>query len=116
MTEKLRLRVSRDQPLGETALDQFSDDLCQCKDGAKFVQQEFAECVSRALQMEKLQSVSHRIRRSKAKRVEGRCCKVFKVLWILLLCFLAFCLLAAGFKPVAFHVHKVSTIKLLHVF
>lgn len=108
MLGELRLRSRVRNSTGSPS-DHFFEDLNRCRSESEFLQDQFTECVLKALRKEKVQDVNQHTSVTNAKPVETKCFKGFKVLWILLLCFLAFCLIAAGFKPVAFHLHKVSS-------
>lgn len=87
-----------------TELDQLTDDIICCKDEylSQFRSDEelFSQCVTEALKNEKLTAAP--TKRSNCSS------KVFKFLWIFILFLLGFCLVAVGFKPVTFLIHKVS--------
>lgn len=77
----------------------LSDDLKSYKESLlpELSHEQFQKCVDIVLKEE----FPHHNRKSL------NCCCVLKVMWLCWLFFLAFCLVAAGFKPVAFFMHKV---------
>lgn len=99
-------------PVSDNASDQLSCDLRKCREELLFPHEgatastddQFFTGVSTAL-MEELGEKYHT---SKATRGRCKCSSFFKILWICLMLLLAFGLIAAGFKPVAFLVHKVK--------
>ena len=104
MATKLRERkIGSQQPLDRlaTSLKRCRDDLLQGDTGMS--PDQFGKCVSKALKDEH-DKFRHR-HQHRDKRSTCKC--FFKTLWICLLVFLAFCLIAVGYKPVAFQVHKV---------
>jgi hypothetical protein len=78
----------------------LSDDVLKCRESfhPKLTCTQFEKCVDSALKEE---FPDYRKARG------SRCGCVLKVAWLCWLGFLAFCLVAVGFKPVAFYVHKV---------
>lgn len=98
----------------KSTFDELSCSIQNCRDelssgrvcsSGKVSEEQFERCVSKALKDELL-CTKPRIE-SKPNR-KHRCTRLLKILWIGFLFFLGFCLFAAGFKPVAFYVHKVS--------
>ena len=87
-----------------TDYDQLTQDISCCKEEclSQFRSDEelYLQCSIDALRNEKL-LVSAPTKKSSCSS------RVLKILWIIFLFLLGFSLVAVGFKPVAFHIHKV---------
>ena len=108
----LRIRLNKGEKTRESehsednAINCFFNDLDKCEketvrsheSGTGMSEEEFVHCVFMAMDVQ--------YRASKPKGM-SKCSKVLKTMWLCWLIFLAFCLLAAGYQPVSFHVHKV---------
>lgn len=79
--------------------NKLSETVRNCKKDyeSRLSNEEFLSCVTNAVNFTSDTSISN-----------SRCSCFFKVIWLCFITLLAFGLLASGFKPIAFLIHKVN--------